>query len=79
MTGAMGTFGDRYEPMAQARTVATNLRAYLAADTNRPVAMADLHAAIDGEYRKLGRLAPEPFPAPHGSHPDRDGWVARRH
>ncbi len=34
--------------------------AYLAADADRPVTMADLLAAIDGEYRKLGRLAPEP-------------------
>ncbi len=31
--------------------------AYLAADADRPVSMADLLAAIDGEYRKLGRLA----------------------
>ncbi|GAA1948938.1 ATP-binding protein [Amycolatopsis minnesotensis] len=30
--------------------------AYLAAEADRPVAMADLIAAIRGEYRKLGRL-----------------------
>ncbi|MQA15107.1 MAG: AAA family ATPase [Pseudonocardiaceae bacterium] len=43
--------------------------AYLAADADRPLTMADLLAAVDGEYRKLGRLAPEPFPAPHGNQP----------
>lgn len=34
--------------------------AYLAADADRPVTMTDLLAAIDGEYRKLGRLRPAP-------------------
>ncbi|MGW7542620.1 ATP-binding protein [Streptomyces sp. NPDC054770] len=48
--------------------------AYLAAEAGRPLAMADLVAAVQSEYRKLGRLLlPHEFPPhefpPHGFQP----------